>query len=85
MLSIFGAVVERLKALFVTSVALELESEFVARDAERRAELLRQADHYDAEGLRGIARNLRQQADALSVERPLASVLSSRAFGGDCS
>lgn len=75
MFSIFRAVVERLKALFATSAALELEAEFVARDAERKAELLRLADHYAGEGLHGIASHLRLRAENLSVERPLAGTL----------
>jgi hypothetical protein len=73
--SFFRALTERFKALFATSAALELESEFLARDAERRAELLRQADRYDAEGLGGIAQHLRRQAETLSLQRPTASVL----------
>ena len=75
MFALFRAVVERLKVLFATSAALELESEFLARDAERQAELLRQADRYEAEGLHGIAQRLRQQAEQVSVQRPLAGVL----------
>jgi hypothetical protein len=75
MFSLFRAITERLKALFATSAALELESELLARDAERKADLLRRADQYDQEGLHGIATHLRQQADLLSLQRPLASVL----------
>ena len=75
MFALFRAVIDRLKVLFATSAALELESEFLARDAERRAELLRQADRYEEEGLRGIAQHLRQQAEQVSVQRPLAGVL----------
>jgi hypothetical protein len=76
MLSAFvRALTERLKALFATRAALELEAEFLARDAERQAELLRQAQRYDAEGFQGIADHLRRQTEALSAQRPLAGVL----------
>ena len=75
MLSIFRGVVDRVKALFATSAALELEAEFQARHAERQADLLRLADRYAAEGRHGIAANLRRQAEETSPERPLASVL----------
>lgn len=72
---LFHALTERLKALFITHTALEFEAELVSRDAERRAELIRQASQYDREGLHDLAEQLRQQAEALSLERPLASVL----------
>ena len=75
MLSIFHAITDRLKALVVTRAALELESEFLVRDAERQAELLRQAARYEEEGLHGVAQQLRQQAETLNFQRPLASVL----------
>jgi hypothetical protein len=76
MLSAFlRALTERLKALFATGAALELEAESLARDAERQAELLRQAQRYDTEGLHGIADHLRRQAQALSAQRSLAGVL----------
>jgi hypothetical protein len=75
MFALFRAITERLKALFPTGAALELESELLARDAERRAEWLRQDDRYENEGLHGIAQHLRQQAEQVSVQRPLAGVL----------
>ena len=77
MFQIFRALAERVKALFVTDAALDFEAEFLCRDAERKAELLRQATRYDEEGLHGIAGHIRQQAELLSLERPLASVLPS--------
>ena len=73
--SLFRALTDRVKALFAASAALELESELAAREAERRAELHRRADRYDAEGLGGVAQQLRRRADTLLIERPLASTL----------
>ena len=64
-----------MKALFAVSAAQELEADLLLRGAERGAELLRKADHYDAEGLHGIANHLRQQAEVVNVQRPLAGVL----------
>ena len=75
MLALFRALVERVKALFMTAAALDLEADFVARHAERQAELLRQANRYEAEGLLGIAAHLRRQAEELDLQRPLAGVL----------
>jgi hypothetical protein len=75
MLWIFKALSDRIKALFVTDVAAGLEAQFVAREAERKAILLRQAQAYEDEGLKGIAQQIRQQTEALSAQRPLASVL----------
>jgi|GEM_PF-4092416 len=75
MLGIFQAVAGRLKALFVAHVALDLEAELLAQDASRKAGLLRQADQYAADGLEGVATELRERAGRLSLDRPLAGVL----------
>lgn len=75
MFALFRALSERVKALFVTTAALDFEAAFLARQAERKADLLRQAAQYEAEGLSLVAHELRQQADGVSVQRPLASVL----------
>jgi hypothetical protein len=75
MFSIVTALIARLKALFVTHAVLEIEAELIASCAERKAELLRQAKRYEQEGLQGIAQNLRRQADELSAQKPLGSVL----------
>jgi hypothetical protein len=75
MMSLFRYVVDRLKALVATAAAAELEAEFIARDAERKAELFRRAAQYEAEGLTLVAAGLRHQAENLSIERPCAVVL----------
>src|SRR5262245_56018761 len=80
MLSIFRPIVERLKALFAATAAQELEAEMLGRDAERRAELLRQAQCYEQEGLHSVARKPRGQAEDLGVEKPLASALPAAQF-----
>lgn len=74
MLWLFQTLTDRLKALFVANVGLDLEAQLLTRQAERKAELLRQAARYDEEGLKGVASELREQANALSVQRPLSSV-----------
>jgi hypothetical protein len=75
MFHLFRALAERVKALFLTHAALDFEAEFLARDAERKAELLRQAARYEEEGLSSVARQLRQQAESVDSQRPLAIVL----------
>jgi hypothetical protein len=75
MLTLFRALSERVKALFITTAALDFEADLLARDAERKAELLRQAGRYEEEGLHAVAEPLRRQAEALSLQRPLAGVL----------
>jgi hypothetical protein len=75
MFTLFRALSERVKALFITTAALDFEADLLARDAERKAELLRQAQRYEAEGLTGVAEQMRRQAEALSLQRPLAGVL----------
>ena len=77
MLQIFRALTDRLKAMFVANVGLDFESHFLARNAERKAELLRQADVYEKEGLTSVAEELRQLAESISIKQPLASVLPS--------
>lgn len=67
-------IIERFKALFTLDAMLDLEQEFLARHAERRAELFRAADRYEKEGLTAIASDLRRQADELSEKRPLQTV-----------
>ena len=73
---ILQAVAERLRALLATSVALDFEAEVAARQAARKAELLRQAQEYETEGLDSVAAELREQAAALSLDRPGASALA---------
>src|SRR5262249_28064519 len=75
MIALFRALAARVKALFAADAALEFEAEFLARAAARKAELLRQAGRYEEEGLGGIALHLRQLAEELSEQRPLAGVL----------
>src|SRR6266404_8124630 len=75
MFALFRALSNRVKAMFAADAALEFEAEFLARAAERKADLLRQAERYEQEGLRGIALHLRRHAEELSEQRPLASVL----------
>jgi hypothetical protein len=77
MLQLFHALAQRVKALFITNAALDFEAQFVSRDAERKAELLRQAAQYEKEGLHIIAQELRERAEQISLEQPLATVLPS--------
>jgi hypothetical protein len=67
----FRALVERVKALLLHEAALDLEAQFVARHAERKAELLRRAAALEAEGLQAVADELRRQAEALDPRQPL--------------
>ena len=60
---LFRAITDRLKALFVADVASDLEAQFLARNAERKADLLRQAQKYEDEGLKSVAHQVRQQAE----------------------
>ena len=77
MFALFRSLTERVKALFISTAALDFEADFIARQAERKADLLRRAAEYEREGLHPVAKELRQQAEALSIQRPLASILPS--------
>lgn len=73
----FHVIAARLKALFSTDCALDFEADFASRNAERKAELLRQAAEYEKEGLKEVAAELRQRASEIDMRTPLASVLPS--------
>ena len=77
---LFRSLTDRLKAMFVADVATDFEAQLLARDAERRAELLRQAQRYEDEGLKGVAQEMRQQTESLGTQRPMASVLPAIEF-----
>ena len=85
MLTLFRAVIERVKVLLATAAAADLEADFLARDAERKAELLRRADAYAAEGFPTVAAGLRRQAEDLDTARPGGAVLPALAhwLGGE--
>ena len=76
MFSVFRTLIDRFKALFLMHAVLELEADLIATCAEHKAELLRQADRYDQEGLHGIAQHLRQQVESLSTRKPLDRALA---------
>jgi hypothetical protein len=76
MFSIIRALIDRFKVLFVIHAVLELEAELIAINGERKAELLRHADIYEAEGLQSVAQEIRQQAETLSPGQPLGSVVA---------
>ncbi len=76
MFSIIRALIDRFKILFVTHAVLELEAELIAIHGERKAELLRHADSYEAEGLQSLAQEMRKQAESLAPAQPLGSVLA---------
>lgn len=79
MFHLFRAGIDRIKILLATSAALELEADALACHAERKAELLRLAEHYESEKLSVVAQELRQHAEALDVKQPLAGVMTSLA------
>ncbi len=79
MFHLFRAVLDRLKALLVTSAALELEADALARHAQRKAELLRLAEQYESEKLHAVAQELRQHAENLDLQQPLSGVVNTLA------
>ena len=76
MFSIVYSLIARFKALFVTYAVLDLEADLIAASAERKAELFRRATQYEQEGLSSVAEQLRQQAEAISADKPLGGVLA---------
>lgn len=81
MFAFIRALFERFKARFVADAGLDFEAQLISRDAERKAVLLRKAARYDDEGLHAVAQELRHRAEAISWQRPLASLLPPAAKG----
>ncbi|HEX8200621.1 MAG TPA: hypothetical protein VF590_09045 [Isosphaeraceae bacterium] len=75
MIALFRTMTDRLKAMFAAGVALEFEALLLARQADRTAELLVQAEQHERHGFPAVAAHLRAGAEALSLGRPLAGVL----------
>ena len=75
MFQFFRAFFQRFKAKFIADAGLDFEAQLIARDAERKAVLLRRAAQYEIEGLQLVANELRQRAEAIDFQRPLASLL----------
>ncbi len=73
----FKALATRIKALFFTNAALDVEAEFLSRSAERKAQLLDEANHYEKEGKTELAKQLQERAGGIDFNRPLAVVLPS--------
>ena len=73
---IFATIADRLRALFVADLALEFESEAFAREADHKAELLRQAASYRDEGLATLADELEARAAEVDLRQPLAGILA---------
>jgi hypothetical protein len=85
MLALFQSIVDRIKAMFAADAALDLEAQFVSRQADRKADLLRKAAEFEREGLKGVAQDLRLQAESLSIQRPLDAILPAAAELGGAS
>lgn len=73
MLTFIFALLERLRARIISNT-LDNEADLIARHAERTAVLLRLASRYQAEGLPSVAAEVRQRAEAMSFNKPLASL-----------
>lgn len=76
MFYLLQSVIDRVKAMFTLDAALDLEQQFVTRQAERKAALMRRADEFENEGLNAIAADLRRQAESFSERRPLQAVFA---------
>jgi hypothetical protein len=67
---LFRAVSERLKAIFTTHAALELEAELILCHARRKAALVQEAARLEQEGLADLAADLRRHAGGMDLARP---------------
>jgi hypothetical protein len=74
MFSILPNLITRLKVLLLTFLVADIEADVIAAAAERKAELLRQAQSFEKEQMPDIAVQIRAQAEGVALDRPLASV-----------
>jgi hypothetical protein len=74
MLKLLQAIIARIKALLAMAASWALEADVLLCHAEIKAELLRQAQRYEDEGLTSLANELRQRAEEIDLQRPLTSM-----------
>jgi hypothetical protein len=74
MFSILPNLITRLKVLLLTFLVADIEADVIAAAAERKAELLRQAQKFEKEHMPDIAVQIRAQAEGVALDRPLGSV-----------
>jgi hypothetical protein len=74
MFRIIAALFGRFSTRHIADAGADFDADLIARHAERKATLLRRAARFDDEGLATVADDLRRQAEALSLQRPLATV-----------
>lgn len=75
MLSLYQLLVDRLKVVVLANVGLDLEADCLTQDAARKAELLRLAQDYEAEGLNEVAEEIRASMQTLQPDQPLSRSL----------
>ncbi len=73
MFSIVPNLITQLKTLLLTFIVAELKAELIVAAAERKAELLRQADRHEQDNLPNLAEQLRNQAEGMVPDKLLGS------------
>jgi hypothetical protein len=73
MFAVIRVLIDRFKAIFMARALIELEADLITLAAERKAELLRRADEFEKEGWSAVAHQMREQAQTLQSEAPLAA------------
>jgi hypothetical protein len=71
---LLAALARRVRAMLLADAGAWLEARFLARDADRRAWLLAEADRHEVAGRKDVAAELRRRAVELTADRPLAAV-----------
>jgi hypothetical protein len=74
MLKLLQAIIARIKALLAMAASWALEADVLLCHAEIKAELLRQAQRYEDEGLTSLASELRQRAEEIGLQRPMTGL-----------
>jgi hypothetical protein len=74
MLKLLQAIIARIKALLAMAASWALEADVLLCHAEIKADLLRQAQRYEDEGLTILANELRQRAEEIDLQRPMTGM-----------
>lgn len=67
---LFTVIMDRVSAMFAGMAATRVQHEYVTVQIGMKADLLRQADEYELEGLTDLAEELRERANEINLDNP---------------
>jgi hypothetical protein len=67
---LYTVIMDRVSAMFAGMAATRVQHEYVTVQIGMKADLLRQADQYELEGLTDLAEELRERASQIDLDNP---------------